>query len=129
MKNKRLNRIKELSLECCNNNTDNDSIIEKLFNRYKKELEGYNFVNSNDKLKEGNFLKYITLDQNKITYGIIVKLEKYKCNSGINIIMLKHNNNIWKIKPCKYYLFQKKNNNRSQLSKMLDKYLKNINKE
>jgi hypothetical protein len=121
MKKNRLNRIKELSLESCNNNINNN-IINKLFIKYKNELDGYDFVENNDNLKEGNFLKYISLDLNKITYGIIVKLEKYTCNTGINIIMLKHNKNIWKIKPCKYYIFQKKNNNRSQLSKMLDKY-------
>jgi hypothetical protein len=125
MKKNRLNRIKELSLESCNNNINNN-IINKLFIKYKNELDGYDFVENNDSLKEGNFLKYISLDLNKIIYGIIVKLEKYTCNTGINIIMLKHNKNIWKIKPCKYYIFQKKNNNRSQLSKILDKYLNNI---
>lgn len=125
MKRDRLNRIKELSLQC-SNNKKND-VIDKIRIIYNNELDDYDLINNTNNLKEGNFLKYISLDLNKITYGIIIKLETYEYNSGINTIMLKHNNNIWKIKPSKYYIFQKKNINRSKLSKILDKYLDKIN--
>jgi hypothetical protein len=125
MKKNRLNRIKELSLQC-SNNKKND-VIDKIRILYNKELDEYDLINNTNNLKEGNFLKYISLDLNKITYGIIIKLETYEYNSGINTIMLKHNNRIWKIKPSKYYIFQKKNINRSKLSKILDKYLDKIN--
>ena len=125
MKLNRLNRIKELSLQC-SNNKKND-VIDKIRIIYNNELDDYDLINNTNNLKEGNFLKYISLDLNKITYGIIIKLETYEYNSGINTIMLKHNNNIWKIKPSKYYIFQKKNINRSKLSKILDKYLDKIN--
>lgn len=126
MRKNRLNRIKELSFQCSNNKKKN--INDNINNIYNKELLGYELINNTCDLKEGNFLKYISLDLNKITYGIIIKLEKYECNDGIKTIMLKHNNNIWKIKPSKYYIYQKKNVNRSKLSKILDKYLEKINK-
>tara|TARA_A100000164_G_C21691461_1_gene669148 strand:- start:15 stop:395 length:381 start_codon:yes stop_codon:yes gene_type:complete len=126
MKRDRLNRIKELCIQCTNNKTND--VIDKIQNIYFKELNEYKLISNTNNLKEGNFLKYISLDLNKITYGIIIKLEKYEYNSGINTIMLKHNNNIWKIKPSKYYIYQKKNINRSKLSKILDKYLENIDK-
>ena len=107
---------------------EENKILKEIKKKYKNELINYNYIDNLENLKVGNYIKYINLEINKIVYGILINITNYDYNNGIRFITLKHtkNNNIWNLKPSKYYIFQKKNKNRSNLSKILDKYLESI---
>jgi len=126
-------RKKELD-DILKNYRKNDitNIHKKLKNKYNNDLEGYSSIFDLKKLKVGNFLKYINLSMDEIKYGIIVNFTYFNTSKkSVKLIHLKNtkNNNIWKIKPSKNYIFQKKNKNRSNLTKLIDEYLLNINSE
>ena len=129
MNKKRKEAIKILAKEASKINIlEENKIIKKIKSKFRENLEGYNYINKLKELKVGNYIKYIDLDIKKIVYGILINITKYDKIDGIRYITLKHTNNknIWNIKPSKCYIFQKKNKNRSNLSKILDEYLESI---
>ena len=129
MNKKRKDKIKNLAKEASKINIiEENKILKEIKKKYNKELKKYNYIDDLEKLKVGNYIKYINLEINKIVYGILINITNYDFSNGIRFITLKHtkNKNIWNLKPSKYYIFQKKNKNRSNLSKILDKYLESI---
>jgi hypothetical protein len=112
-------------------NTEINEVYNDIEKKWTEDLIDYTKIIDLTQLKVGNFIKYINLDLSQIKYGILVKLVYFKDNITIKYIYLKNtikkNNNVWRIKPSKNYIYQKKNKNRSQLSKLIDEFLLKIN--
>jgi hypothetical protein len=109
--------------------TNLDDIYKKIEVKFKDDLEKYHKVNDFTELNVGNFIKYIDLDIKNIKYGILVKIVLYNDQKTVKYVYLKNtiNKNIWRIKPSKFFIYQRKNKNRSNLSKLIDDFLIKLN--
>ena len=109
--------------------TNLDDVYKKIEVKFKDDLEKYYKVNDFNELKVGNFIKYVDLDIKNIKYGILVKIVLFNDQKTIKYIYLKNtiNKNIWRIKPSKFFIYQRKNKNRSNLSKLIDDFLFKLN--
>ena len=109
--------------------TNLDDVYKKIELKFKDDLEKYYKINDFSELKVGNFIKYIDLEIKNIKYGILVKIVLYHDQKTIKYIYLKNtiNQNIWRIKPSKFFIYQRKNKNRSNLSKLIDDFLFKLN--
>ena len=127
MNKKRKDTLNEILNDYKETNLDN--IYKKIEIKFKDELERYQRIDNINELKVGNFVKYIDLNIKIIKYGILVKIVLYKDEKTIKYIYLKNtiNNNIWRIKPSKFFIYQRKNKNRSNLSKLIDDFLFKLN--
>ena len=127
MNKKRKDTLNEILNDYKETNLDN--IYKKIEIKFKDDLERYQRIDNINKLKVGNFIKYIDLNIKIIKYGILVKIVLYKDEKTIKYIYLKNtiNNNIWRIKPSKFFIYQRKNKNRSNLSKLIDDFLFKLN--
>lgn len=109
--------------------TNLDDIYKKIEVKFKDDLEKYHKVNDFTELNVGNFIKYIDLDIKNIKYGILVKIVLYNDQKTVKYVYLKNtiNKKIWRIKPSKFFIYQRKNKNRSNLSKLIDDFLIKLN--
>ena len=91
-----------------------NNIFEHVTNlkcKYQDELNGFDYIDSNNisKIKEGSFIRLIDLKENLKWGGMIIKLINKNNLSKFQIQLKNKNNNLWKVKFIKYFVFYKQN--------------------
>lgn len=123
----RLSKINKLIKDVDIKNNDNELIytIKKQF----PEIETFTFRPSN-KVTEGSIIRYVNLNLTNLSMSCIVKKITYRTNLDffkkkiVKNIYLSHNDNFWRIRATKYYIFES-NGKVSSISKILKNDLEN----
>ena len=80
-------------------------IVSQVVRKYYNKLQGYKYCDNPENIKIGSYIKYISLDTDKINFGLVTNITK-QYDANISFVMKStFNGKFWKIYPYKYYLF------------------------
>lgn len=125
---------KNLKIDKLLKNKSNDNYVNYLKNKYSVELNEYEYIESSNikKLKLGGYIRYIDINEDIKWGGILIKINNINKLSKCVLSLKNTNNDIWKIKFIKYYIFYKSNatfrlNIKKDFNKLFVKYDYKIN--
>lgn len=105
--------------QICNNtfvdanikNKDTSDYINYLKSKFEIELNEYKYINADniEDLKEGGYIRYITMNEELKWGGVLVKKKSPKKISRLKLVLKNTNNNYWNIKFKNFYIFYRKN--------------------
>lgn len=102
-------------------NNDNIEFIKHLKNKFKQELEYYEYVDKDkiETLAYGGYIRYITFDEQLKYGGMLIKIIDPENHDKTKLLLKNSKNNLWSIYIRNYQLFYKQHDVENEMIREL----------